>query len=856
MADVSVKMGVSGISQFRSEITQAQASVKTYDSALKLAEKQFRATGNAEQFMQDKTTALQGKLAAQQSAVKSAEAALKSMTESGVNPASQAYQKMQQSLLNAQAAVLDTQNDINNLGTESADAAGKTDQLANSLGGLNKKVSLEQVISGVNKITEGMEKAAAKAVELGKAIWENITDSARWGDDTATQAMILNMDVETYQRYKKVFDTVGELTVQEWQKAKMKVQKAINDPTKDQTDILNLLGINTHEIMQGKYGVVQGAARDFEDVFWEIGETLRRKVESREMTQDLADTYANALFGRSFANLNPMFALGKEGFAAALEEQNVVTEESVNKLAGLNDQLIKLEGDFRDLKSEVLADLAPALEGAAKVLDSLLGRLLEYLKTDEGKQALEDMGKAVEGLFSDLGEIDPEEVVEGFAGIFNGIIDGLKWLDQNKGTVIGAMEAIITGWAGLKLTGGILTIANLINGISGLTGAGAAAGAAEAGAATGAAWGRGFAAAVMKAAPWLVGLYTLLNPASTAGNDLDVLFNEQTGQLTTAGWDDFNMAMEQIRLYGKDSNGWFDTLNQVGDIFGDIGSILTNNNAINTIAKYRMSGDLDTLIREMEAMGYIRKPTDEELRGPQTEVARVDADGGMYDADGNRIGYNLQGGGQTVYKDRRTGKTVDNPNFITTDQIEAVQEFWDFFRNGSADASDAEWDAAWEKYEGAFKGAEKLFERIDGAMDGFKDGLDAEDSIWPEDLPEDFFKTFVNPELAEGSEAELQGALDGMNLQAVVELNPRLGLFGGFTFTPHANGIHWVPFDGYPALLHKGERVAPAREVSGSRTFSSNLYVESMYMNNGQDADGLAAKVAAENQRIMNGYGS
>jgi hypothetical protein len=29
-----------------------------------------------------------------------------------------------------------------------------------------------------------------------------------------------------------------------------------------------------------------------------------------------------------------------------------------------------------------------------------------------------------------------------------------------------------------------------------------------------------------------------------------------------------------------------------------------------------------------------------------------------------------------------------------------------------------------------------------------------------------------------------------------------------------------------------------------------------MYMNNGQDADGLAAAIAAENRRMMSGYGS
>ena len=72
----------------------------------------------------------------------------------------------------------------------------------------------------------------------------------------------------------------------------------------------------------------------------------------------------------------------------------------------------------------------------------------------------------------------------------------------------------------------------------------------------------------------------------------------------------------------------------------------------------------------------------------------------------------------------------------------------------------------------------------------------------------------------------------------------------------NANGINFVPYDGYLSLLHKGERVVPAREVNSSHNFSSNLYVESMYMNNGQDADGLAAAIAAANRRTMSGYGS
>ena len=778
-------MGVSGVSQFKQGMAQAQASVKSIDAALKLNEKQFKATGDAEAYMQNKTTQLNQKLQAQQSAVKNAEQALKAMKDSGVNPLSVSYQKMETQLLNAQSALLDTQNEINNLGTESADAAGKTDQLTNSLSGLNKKISLDQVISAIDSITSAMEKAGQKAVELGKQIWENITDSARWADDTATQAMILNMDVEDYQRYKKVFDTIGELTVQEWQKAKLKVQKAINDPTQEQTDILALLGVNTHEMTMGKYGWVQGAARPFEDVLWDIGETLIRKVESGELTQDVADVYANALFGKGFAELNPLFHLGRTAFEEALAEQNVVTEESVNKLAELNDQLIKLQGDFDTLKGEVIAGLAPALTKAAEVLDSLLGRLIEYLQTEEGQKALDDMAKAVEGLFSDLSKIDPEQVVEGFSSVFTGIVEGLQWLSENSGSVITAMEAIVAGWGMLKLAGGALQIYQLIQGITGMVGTSAIS---TAGATAGAAWGGSFASAVMAAAPWLVGLYTLLNPASTAGNDLDVLFDESTGRLTTAGWDDF---------YNNPEN-WLETFNEVGEIFGDLGRITADENAINAMARYRMGGDIDVLIAELEALGYTKRPTEEEIRGQNIlqETAYVDESGHMYDANGNVIGYQMpKNEGQVYHKDRRTGETIPI--------IDPIEE-------------------------------------IENELGGEGVEVPAEIAV-PEDAAEKI--------------AEDIGTVTVPVQLEVIDLSDEevAELFGG---QGHANGLWSVPFDGYRAILHKGERVVPAREVGSSRNFSSNLYVESMYMNNGQDADGLAAAMAAAQRRTMSGYGS
>ena len=81
-------------------------------------------------------------------------------------------------------------------------------------------------------------------------------------------------------------------------------------------------------------------------------------------------------------------------------------------------------------------------------------------------------------------------------------------------------------------------------------------------------------------------------------------------------------------------------------------------------------------------------------------------------------------------------------------------------------------------------------------------------------------------------------------------------IFDGYDGS-HANGLPYVPFDGYMAMLHKGERVMTARENANyGRNYNSNLYVESMYMNNGMDAAGLAAAMAAAQRRTMSGYGS
>lgn len=728
----NVKMGAD-ISSFKSGIAQAKSEVKTLDQQMKMLDATIKAEGKSEQTLAQQTQTLNSKMAAQKNMAKQAEAALKAMTEQGVNPASESYQRMARDLLAAQTGMMETQAALNELGNGAVTAAGGVEKLESGLNGISKKISLEQVRSGISAIDKGLENAAKKAVNLGKAIWENITDVARFSDDTATQAMILNMDVEDYRAYKKVFDTVGEITVQEWQKAKLKVQNAINKPTDEQTDILKLLGINTHNMLgSAKYGgLIQGEARNFEEVFWEIGETMRKKVESGQLTQDLADTYANTLFGKSFANLNPMFAMGQEEFQKQVDDQISATKKAYEENAKLNDELIKLQSDFQDLKVEVAGGLAPALTKGAEALDGLLTKVLEYLQTPEGQKALEDMGTAVSGLFDDLGKIDPDQVVKGFTDVFNTVVGSIQWVTEHKDDVVHAMEGILIGWGALKLTGGALDVLKLVNGITGLT---ASSEIAEAGAAAGSSWGAAFAAAALAAAPWLLALL-----ASKAIPDENKVFKEERVQAA-------DTSQEEIERLIK----WVELQNEVANLANKYGT------------------------NEFDESKY------EQLWSQINQLGTVQ--------EGDLWG-----------------------------------RYWDYLVANDLQAGEMPTDV------------------LKKMLEGFEPP-----------------KVEIDPEAPEGAAASIAEQIGTVT----VYVEPILGDLVNNTqkrrnshIPGHANGIWAVPTDNYLAILHKDERVVPARQAA-NRNYTSNMYFENVNVNNGQDANGLADLIAARNRRVMSGFGS
>lgn len=750
---VTTKLGVD-VSGFTQGINAARASLKTMDAALKQNEAQLRATGDKEAYLQQKTELLSTKMQIQEKVIKDTEKALKRMADAGVKPADAEFQKMQQRLLDAQTGLMNTTTELNTLTAGEQAAAAGADKLGQSMSSIGQKMSLQQVIGGVQSVTGWLESAAKKAVELGQALMGTVLDSASWADDTMTLATVLGLDQDTVQRMNMVaaeFEADAATIGGVWKKLRMNM----TSDSSAAVEAFEQLGVATHDLVQGKgNGPSAGGMRNYEDVFWDVGDALLKMAKDGKNAAEV-ERLAQATLGRGWDELRPLFEKGRKAYEEALESQTPVSEDAMQNLATLNDKYTELMENWNVLKGQVLGELAPALTAGANALSTMLTKVTEYLQTEKGQEMLEKMGKAVEGLFTNLSSIDPEEVVAGFAGVFDKIVGGLEWLTENKETVIGALKAIVIGWGGLKLIGGGLQIANLISGLTGLGGGSAAA----AGASFGSSWAAAFGKAALKAAPWLAGLAIITHVEGTADDDLDTLIDEKTGKLTTAGRD---------AQGGYDPDGWKITIPGTENM------------------------SWDQLLKE--------------------DMASVD---------------------------------------VTQKQFDAIQKFWDVYRDRSNEDDPDAWMAAFSEFEAAFEGQEDLFDMVNQIMDHFSQTRD--ESVWPDDLPEDFFKTTVTPELPDDAQTILQSALDQMSLHAGVQFNPQIP---GYEGESHANGLPFVPYDGYPAILHKGERVVPAREVNNSRSFSSNLYVESMIMNNGTDAEGLAAAIAAANQRTMSGFGS
>lgn len=837
MADISVKMGVTGLSTFKSGMNQAKESVKTLDAELKLNAERYKASGDAETYMANKTKILQQQIKEQEKVVKNAKDALAEMTRNGIDPASTAYQKMQQQLLNAETTLTGMQNNLKGVGTTAKTAATDANTLTTNLKQIGKQVNYDGVINGIGKITSGIETAASKVAHFATSLWDTMRDAARWADDKQTLAQMYGLDVETLQRMEyteHLIDTPVEAIV----KGQQRLKNNLVYGDKEFQQVLRTLHVGIKEggnWIQNNYTSLK--LRDATDIFWDIGDALMNYGDEIER-----DAMAQKIFGRSWMELRPMFASGREEYEKYMGEASVVTEEGVKNLGEFDDSLQKLESEFQTLKLNVFSELAPSFKLVAEGLTDVLKQVNEYLNTDEGKEKLKALGDSVAELFSDLTSIDTGAIVEKVAGALDSIKSVLDWVAQNKDGLVTAIEAIAGAWGAMKLAQTAATVGKAWNGLRGLLGSGGAAAAGGGGAIDG------------------VSTAAAAGGAARGGSWLSKLFGKGASTGAAAGAPASKAAPAAAKTV-------------TGGAFAGLGAQLLTEAGVIAVAvapAALVQGEVDKKIVEAaEKAEQVAEQASGRV-GETEEVARLRRLAGATNASRTETG---------EYNRNMFGGYVWNPG----DDIYAILAgLGDMKNRGQLYADIKKYGAAggvlgydpwslllrsWGEYtETAYPGpysfSDTPYERhVDAPLDQQETDalLTYLRDMYVKKI-EDQMKTLEGGEEGTDIGAAAQQAADDIaesaghaatafdNLAAkinAIEINlPQL-----------ANGISSVPFDGYIAALHKGERVVPANQNRNYNVYN-NTYFDRTTVSGGVDADGLAARIATAQRRALSAVGS
>lgn len=495
--EIKTRFRLEGENEYRRAMKEAADATKVLNSEQKLAEAQYEATGDAQQYVTSTTEILSNKIKEQEKVADAAQKAIEKLRELGVSDADKLMQDWKIKLNTAKTNLTKYQNDLNSLTVDiqpEKDLAGQLDTIAN-------KIDFQNTINAIENIQGKIETVIKTAARAAVAVWNMEADAGKWADDLATAASKAGLSVEAYQAWNYASQFI-DTDVSKITSTITKLEKDLGSEDKEIAKAFNQLGVSTRQ--------ASGQVKNATVVFWDVIDALGR-IEDPTRRSILAQK----LLGQSWKDLNPLIESGSKAYYALVQEgleTAVVSEENVKKLGDMNDAQNKLNASIQKAKFDTLASLAPTFTEVSNALSTAVGALNEFLQSQEGQEALGKLNEALTGVIeSFLGE-------DGGKGTFKSIVEGaseaikifndlLGWISEHGETVKDIVVALVGAWGVLEISSTVLHFLQLLQAIPlekltaafGGSAAKAAAGASSAAGAAGTA--AAGAAAAAKTAP-------------------------------------------------------------------------------------------------------------------------------------------------------------------------------------------------------------------------------------------------------------------------------------------------------------------------------------------------------------------
>lgn len=482
--DIKTRLTLEGANEFKKGMADAASAIKVLNSEQKLADATFKATGDSEQYLTQKTDILRRKMQEQVKAVEAAQAAIAKLSEGGMDANSREMQTWQMRLNNANAALQSMQAELNNTeselreqGSAMEEAGNKADNLDQKIGNIGKTISFQTVIDGLTRVKDKLEAIIKTAAGAAKALWDMETGAGKWADDLITNASKAGTDVETYQAMEyasRFVDTEVETIFAMRRKLLDAMEKAMEPPKETKKGGITLQEFNDAQQAFARLGVSvtddAGKMRDALTVFYEVIDALGKIDDA-----NVRDSTAMDLLGKKAQEVNPLIDAGSRAYANYVKEGRevaVVSEENVKALGDLNDAQNKLEAMLDKTKYETLAQLAPLFTQVTEAMSAAVQGFNDFLKTEEGQNAMQTLADALKSIINSFTEQDFKGVVDTATGAVQALTGALSWLSENGGAVKAAIIGIGAAIGVLNIATAGLRIAQLVNGLKGLLGGG------------------------------------------------------------------------------------------------------------------------------------------------------------------------------------------------------------------------------------------------------------------------------------------------------------------------------------------------------------------------------------------------